>query len=42
MMLPAALLYLLALILLASTYAAARRGLRSDEANALISMEPED
>ncbi|MFT6397067.1 MAG: hypothetical protein ACJAYU_001813 [Bradymonadia bacterium] len=41
-MIPALLLYFLALTLLASTYAAARGGLRSDDANALLSMEPED
>lgn len=41
-MIPAVLLYFLALILVASSYVAARGGLRSDEANALLSMEPED
>lgn len=41
-MMAAALLYLLAAALLLSTYAAARVGIRTDEAHALLSMEPED
>jgi hypothetical protein len=36
----AALLYLLAAALLVSTYVAARGGLRSDDASALLSMKP--
>lgn len=38
----AALLYFLAGALLVSTYLVARGGIRSDEAHALLTMEPED
>ena len=41
-MIAAALLYLLAAALLISTFVAARVGLRSDKASALLSMESED